>query len=136
MPGRAFTVKVGGDDAPFYSWVVAPATDYVDLSGNWKANMEESGSPKHLLLKLLPYKGAETCAGVFEISGDRFGELIISSENQVHGFLTRASGLAAPFTGSFNPATATLQLEVAGDNADGFRAIAVRTATTSVLAGP
>ena len=126
MPGRGFTVRVAGSDAG-YSWTVAPATDYVDLSGRWKADINGAYPSKSLHLQLSAKKdGVEAYPGVFEITGDGSGNLIISSENRIYGQFRRNSGVVATFTGSFNPAKPTLQLEGTYEGGLEFSATAVK----------
>jgi len=127
MPGRGFTVRIAGVDSPTYSWTVAPATDYVDLSGRWNAVIDGPNSSAGVQLQLSAFKaGTVAYPGVFEIAGDSSGKLIISSENQVYGHLRRASGVNATFSGRFSPARPTLQLEGAYESGLRFAATAMK----------
>jgi hypothetical protein len=105
-------------DGSTNSWTGAAVSDYPDLSGHWNVSFAGNSPFATRQLDLTAFEiGGGAYPGVFEITGENSGKLIVSSENWIYGYIQSPSGASVEFAGSFDPATLTLKLKaVRGNN--------------------
>jgi hypothetical protein len=99
-------------DGSTNSWTGAAVSDYSDLSGHWNVSFAGNSTFAIGQLDLTAFEiGGGAYPGVFEITGENSGKLIVSSDNRIFGYIRSPAGDGATVRGSFTPGSSTLRLE-------------------------